>query len=188
VANTRSGRMCLATAIALTLASSVAVAQRTSAATATPMSAAARSATYDAVLDGMSCRQHTSGRMDCEFRVGRGLQFAVNGVGQEDVVITFVQADTAGDYTASVVPLHGCVVVKPIPSASQPATADSVATFAFVSPKTGKVYRTWATCLTATRPDTRADTKADARTETKAEAKADAKAEAKTPPIVKRPR
>jgi hypothetical protein len=71
----------------------------------------------------------------------------VAGVGQEDVAVVLLQADSNSEFVASVVPLHGCVVVKPV------RTADSAATFAFVSPKTGKVYRTWSACLSATRPD-----------------------------------
>jgi hypothetical protein len=163
VLNDRNGRMWIA--MALTLASTVG-AQRPGAAPVSTVSPTTRSAAYYALIDGMRCRQHASGRMDCEFRAGTGLRFTVNGVGQEDVVITVVQSDSAGDYTASVVPLHGCVVVKPIPSADKPPAADSVSTFAYVSPRTGKVYPTWATCLTATRPDARVETKVETKADT----------------------
>jgi hypothetical protein len=123
--------------------------------TASPASAPV-SVAYDALLDGMSCRQQRSGRMDCEFRAGAAVRFVISGVGQEDVSIAFVEADAKGEFVASMVPLHGCVVVKPTRTADATKAAgipasDSVLTFAFVSPRSGKVYRNWATCLNATR-------------------------------------
>jgi hypothetical protein len=132
-----------------------------------PVPARTATAAYDALLEGMACRQQKSGRMDCEFRVGSATRFVVAGVGQEDVTVSFVQADSAGEFVAGIVPLHGCIVVKP--SNTGEATrlaripvADSVTTFAFVSPKTGKVYRTWASCLSATKGESmRTDGRAD---------------------------
>lgn len=100
----------------------------------------ARNPTYDAVLEGMSCRQRQSGEMDCEYKVGRSLRFLIAGVGQPDVAISFFKADVDGDYYASFAVLHGCVVVKPTK-----VSADS-AMFAFVSPRDGKTYRNWPTC------------------------------------------
>ena len=116
------------------------------------------SAAFEALLDDMACRQQKSGRMDCEFRVGNGVRFVIAGVGQEDVMVSFIQADSGAAYIASMVPLHGCVVVKPLRAGDATRAAgipasDSVATFAFVSPRTGKVYRNWQTCLSATRGD-----------------------------------
>ena len=101
---------------------------------------------YDAVLQGMSCKQQTNGRMDCEYKVGRSLRFLVSGVGQQDVVINFFKVDAEDDYLASVAPLHGCVVVRPAG-----ARSDSAANVAFVSSQDGKVYRNWNTCLRTTK-------------------------------------
>ncbi|HEX7939533.1 MAG TPA: hypothetical protein VF483_11150 [Gemmatimonadaceae bacterium] len=143
-----------------------------------PAGAARPSAAFNALLEGMACKQQPSGRMDCDFHVG-GTRFVIAGVGQEDVAISFVQADTADPYRVSIAPLHGCVVVKPTNSAQATRTAglsegDSVATFAFVSPRTGKVYRSWQSCLSATRGDQRAaDAKADAGPDATPEAKSD---------------
>jgi hypothetical protein len=147
-------------AMAMAFASSPVASQSVGIAASSPARLPAPVATYDAVLDGMVCKQHKSGRMDCEYRVGRAVRFVVAGVGQEDVVVSFVQVDSAGDYSASIVPLHGCVVVKPTRA---PAPADSVATFAYVSPRTGKVYHTWATCLSATKGDARVDAKPEGK-------------------------
>jgi hypothetical protein len=101
---------------------------------------------YDAVLLGMSCRQQPSGRMDCEYRVGRSLRFLIAGVGQQDVIINFFKVDADDDYVASVAPLHGCVVVRPAS-----ARADTTGSAAFVSSQDGKVYRNWNTCLRTTK-------------------------------------
>lgn len=134
-----------------------------------PASRASESAAYKALIDGMVCRQQAGGRMDCEFHVGSALRFVIAGVGQEDVAVSFVQADSTGGYVASMVPLHGCVAVKPANTLDATRAAgilpgDSVATFAFVSPRTGKVYRAWSACLSATRGDAaRSDKETEAR-------------------------
>ena len=100
-----------------------------------------RNTTYDATIDGMSCRQQPSGRLDCEYRVGSSLRFVIAGVGQDDAAVTFFRVDSIGDYYAGYAALHGCVVIKPTRQAR-----DSVASFAFVSPRDGKVYRSWQNC------------------------------------------
>lgn len=94
----------------------------------------------------MACKQLTSGRLDCEYKVGRSLRFQIAGVGQVDAVVNFFQVDPEGDYVAGIAPLHGCVIVRPAKAAS-----DSTAGQAFVSPNDGKVYRNWNTCLKPTR-------------------------------------
>ena len=157
-----------------------------------PAGATRSSAAFDSLLAGMSCKQQKSGRMDCDFRAG-GTRFVIAGVGQQDVSVAFLQGDTASLYVVSVAPLHGCVVVKPTRAADATRAAglqpgDSVSTFAFVSPRTGKVYRTWQTCLSATRSDARAT---DDTAALKGDANADAKADSAKPtaprPTTKKP-
>ena len=109
-------------------------------------SAAAARNTYDAVVQGMSCRQQTSGRLDCEYKVGKSLWFLVAGVGQQDVMVNFFKVNADEDFVASISPLHGCVVVKP-----SGGRTDSTATLAFVSPVDGKIYRNWNTCASKKR-------------------------------------
>jgi hypothetical protein len=106
--------------------------------------------TYEAVVQGMSCRQQSSGRLDCEYKVGKSLRFHIAGVGQQDVMINFLKVDQDEDYIASVAPLHGCVVVRPAG-----ARADSTATLAFVSPVDGKIYKNWNTCASKKRESER---------------------------------
>jgi hypothetical protein len=107
---------------------------------------AAANKTYEAVIQGMSCKQQASGRMDCEYRVGKSLRFTIAGVGQSDVVINFFKVNVDDDFFASVAPLHGCVVVRPAA-----ARSDTISQLAFVSPQDGKIYRNWNTCATKRR-------------------------------------
>jgi hypothetical protein len=102
--------------------------------------------TYDAVVAGMSCKQQSSGQLDCDFRVGKSLRFTIAGVGLDDAAITFFKVDFDGDYFATVGVQHGCVVIKP----AKP-TRGSGLHYAFVSPRDGKVYRDWPTCSKATK-------------------------------------
>lgn len=90
----------------------------------------------------MSCRQQSSGRLDCEYKVGSALRFLITGVGQADAVVNFYHVDPQGGYMAGIAPLHGCVIVRPTQT-----SPDSTASVAFVSPHDGKVYRNWNTCL-----------------------------------------
>jgi hypothetical protein len=104
--------------------------------------------TYDAVVKGMSCRQRQSGEMDCEYQVGKSLRFMIAGVSQPDAAVMFYKVDGDDEYTAGVIALHGCVVIKP----AKATGADSVSRFAFVSPRDGKAYRDWQSCFKTTKP------------------------------------
>lgn len=104
-----------------------------------------RPSTHDAIVAGMACKQNSFGSLECEYRVGRSLYFAVIGVGDKDAAITFYASSFDGDYYASVGVLHGCVVVKPGKEIQGPSVLD----FAFVSPRNGKVYSDWQSCRDA---------------------------------------
>lgn len=96
--------------------------------------------TYDDVVRGMTCKQNSVGDMECEYRVGRSLHFIIAGVGEEDAGISFHSSSFEGDYYASFGILHGCVIVKP------GKTQNRIFDMAFVSPRTGKVFRDWESC------------------------------------------
>lgn len=96
-----------------------------------------------AVVRGMSCKQSAiSGQLECEYRVGTGLHFAIAGVGHADAAVTFYKVDWDADYyaTVGVGRGHQCVVVK----ATSHAAAG--ASMAFVSPRTGRVFGDWKAC------------------------------------------
>ena len=102
--------------------------------------------TYDIVVSGMKCQQNSLGDMECNYRVGRSLHFGIVGVGQKDPqAIYFYEASMKGDYFAVLGLTHGCVVVRPglaLPEWQR-------LSLAFVSPKNGRVYRTWESCAEA---------------------------------------
>lgn len=97
--------------------------------------------TYDAVVAGMTCRQQTNGRLDCHYVIGESLQIRITGVGQEDAVVNFQKVDSTAGYVAGFAALHGCVMIRPAK-----ARPDSLVALAFVSPRDGRVYRTWQHC------------------------------------------
>lgn len=100
--------------------------------------------TYDDVVAGMRCTQNEGGNLECDYRVGRSLHFAIVAPGTPDGSIYFYSASFEGDYFAvvSISPGHGCVVVRPGKSADKGRQLD----LAFVSPRSGKAYRTWQEC------------------------------------------
>ena len=108
--------------------------------------------TYEAVVKGMNCKQQQTSlsvtQLDCEYRVGRSLEFVIAGVGEREAAITVVRSSGyEADYYASIGVAHGCVIVKPGTLAREAAFRRGMdADMAFVSPKTGKVYKDWQAC------------------------------------------
>lgn len=96
-----------------------------------------------AVARGTSCkRSEGSAQLDCEYHVGKGLYFAIAGVGRDDAAITFFKVDWDADYyaTVGVGRGHQCVIVKAGAKTRFPLA------MAFVSPRSGKVLDNWQSC------------------------------------------
>lgn len=92
--------------------------------------------TYDVVLAGKTCEKDNLEQLNCSYKAGKDFHVEIAGVGQEDTGIIFLKSDQKGDYYGIYGLLHGCVIVNG-KSFSDPA---------FISPKNGKVYRSWASC------------------------------------------
>lgn len=75
--------------------------------------------------------------------MGKDLHFAIAGVGEADGTVTFYKVNKDGDFYASFGLQHQCVIVK---TGAKPPKGVSPLALAFVSPKNGKVYRTWDEC------------------------------------------
>ena len=103
---------------------------------------------YDAVVAGMSCKQAMNGPMHCVYKVGQGLEFSITAVGAEDAGISFLRSNIAADFYARFGVQHGCVIVAAGESAPTWA-ADPGKDFACVSPRNGRVYRSWQQCKAA---------------------------------------
>jgi hypothetical protein len=106
---------------------------------------------YGLVTSGMRCSQGgagaaTANQMVCQYSVGDGLQFSIISVGADDAGIEFDRVLPNSPYRAAMSMKHGCVIVEP----RTEKNATSLPQFAFVSPRTGKVYHTWQDCASGT--------------------------------------
>jgi hypothetical protein len=111
--------------------------------------------TYHLVLSGKTCKtwHQTS---SCEYSVGTGLKFSIDGIGQPDTGITFMKSSFDGDFYATYELLHGCIVIKRGPKGVESGAIDGPGSFndyAFVSPRSGNVYKSWQQCKTALSGD-----------------------------------
>jgi hypothetical protein len=101
--------------------------------------------TYEDVVAGMKCSENSLGDKECDYRVGQSLHFGIVAPGKPDGSIYFYSASFEGDYFAVVGLGHGCVVVRPGLKSSKARQSS----LAFVSPQSGKVYRTYEECRDA---------------------------------------
>ena len=114
--------------------------------------ASADRSTYEIVVAGKICAEGSTQAIECEYKVGRDLEFAIAGIGQPHTGVTFTRSSFDGDFYASFGILHGCVIVK---RGKKGVTSREVSgpgsdfDYAFVSPKNGKVYRLWEECRSA---------------------------------------
>jgi len=107
-------------------------------------SAMSASSVYELVLKGASCeRQNSKQRVDCDYIVGKDFKVSIADVGTSNAGIHFVRSSFEGDFYGSVGAVHGCVVVNRGKRAMKDSTFPDVA---FISPKSGKVYKDWGDC------------------------------------------
>ena len=104
--------------------------------------------TYNLVVKGKSCVEGQSQQLECTYQVGKDLNIAISGIGQPDTSITFMKSDFDGDFYATYGQRHGCIIIK---RGSKGVTskgygAGSFFDYAFISPKNGKIYKSWEEC------------------------------------------
>ncbi len=95
--------------------------------------------TYSAIVAGRDCEERSSHDMDCTFRVGRDLELWINGIGQNDTEISFVNSRSEGDYYGLYDMRRRCVVVKP----GRDSRHHDVA---YISPADGRPYTSARDC------------------------------------------
>jgi hypothetical protein len=105
--------------------------------------AQAETSVYDLTLKGKQCQEDSRQVLEREYRIGKTLHIAITGIGQTDTAITFLKSDVNGDFYAAIGMRHGCVIVKRNPDLFNLANALE---FAFISPHSGKIYKTWQEC------------------------------------------
>jgi hypothetical protein len=113
---------------------------------AAPAVADAPVSLYDLVLKSKKCHaqaEEFGGDIECNYRIGKDLHIAIVAVGEELASVKFFRSSFDGDFYGSIGMMHGCVIVQPGKAAPPPV--DRLG-FAFISPKNGKVYRTWEAC------------------------------------------
>lgn len=97
---------------------------------------------FEAAVRGAACRQNDNGSLNCTYTVGRDLEFSLAAAGEADAGISFLRSSIKGDYYARFGVLHGCIIVAQGEATTQPAPID----YAYVSPKNGRVYKSWQEC------------------------------------------
>ena len=99
--------------------------------------ALASETTYDVLVAGKYCQESRDQSLSCSYKAGKSLFIEIAGIGSPDTGVAFMKSDYHGDYYAKYGVLHGCIIVN--------RTSD-FNSFAFISPKNGKIYKTWPEC------------------------------------------
>ena len=102
--------------------------------------------TYDLTVKGKLCQDSSTQTIECSYTIGKSLHITISGLGQPDTGVAFMKSDFDGDFYATFGLGHGCVIVKPGKNRAVPGYFPS---FAFISPKNGKVYKDWKECQAA---------------------------------------
>jgi hypothetical protein len=103
----------------------------------------AASSTYELTVKGKTCQESHGQLIECDYKIGKSLHISIAGLGQPDTGVSFMRSDFNGDFYATFGVLHGCVIIKP---GKKNIAAGFLPTFAFISPKNGKVYEGWQEC------------------------------------------
>jgi hypothetical protein len=99
--------------------------------------ALASDSTYDTVLAGKKCQEDKSQNLSCSYSVGKSLSIEILDIGLPDSSVRFNKSDFDGDFYGAYGMLHGCIIIK---------NKKEIFSLAFVSPRNGKIYRTWQEC------------------------------------------
>ena len=100
---------------------------------------------FELTVRDASCKQNLQGNLICNYKVGNDLEFSITAAGETDTGISFIRSNIKGDFYARFGIMHGCIIISQGEVAAQAAPVDH----AFVSPKNGRVYRTWQECQSA---------------------------------------
>lgn len=98
---------------------------------------------FEATVSGAKCAPASNGVLSCHYKIGTGLELSIAAIGQIDTGIGFMNSNIDADYYARFGVQHGCVIVMYGKKGMERAkTMD----FAFISPRTGRVYKDWQEC------------------------------------------
>jgi hypothetical protein len=101
----------------------------------------AENSAYEDTLSGKRCKE-TNQQINCIYKVGKDLEFSIDGIGLPDTGITISHSKgVEGDYYPTFGLRHGCIIVK-----HGKVSSLFGMDYAFVSPRNGKVYKKWEDC------------------------------------------
>jgi hypothetical protein len=103
---------------------------------------------FQAATTGARCTQNAQGSRSCRYEIGSSLVISIAAVGESDAGVSFLKSDFNGDFYARMAVQHRCVIVSGGTKAPE-ATKALDGYLAFISPRTGLVYRTWESCEAA---------------------------------------
>jgi hypothetical protein len=96
--------------------------------------------TYEKIAKGKSCNAGFNQKIDCNYKIGESFWLQIIGVGEPEATVVFMKSDYQGAYYAKIGKMHGCVIVQPNFKSGE------VLDVAFISPKTGKIYKAVEDC------------------------------------------
>lgn len=96
--------------------------------------------TYENTVKGKKCSEKQNQQIECDYKIGNDLNITISGIGQTDTGITFMKSNYDGDFYATYALLHSCIIIKP------GKKIEKFMDYAFISPRTGKVFKTWQSC------------------------------------------
>ena len=96
---------------------------------------------FNLAVTGTACKAVSDGSLFCKYQVGKDLEFSITSVGNTNAGISFLRSNFDGDYFARFGLMHGCIIVaRGMAAPERGSPADD---YVFVSPKTGKIYKSW---------------------------------------------
>ncbi len=95
---------------------------------------------FEKLAKGKTSNASSSQKIDCSYRIGNSLWIEIVGVGEDDVGVAFMKSDYKGEYYAKIGKMHNCVIVNAGLKSSE------ILDYAFISPKTGKIYKSVEGC------------------------------------------
>ena len=113
-----------------------------------PLTSWAEDTIFLRTLAGKQCSQSLNQHIECAYTIGNDLKFVIGPIGDDHNSVTFLRSSFSGDYYASFGMLHGCVIVKAGRKTIE-ANKRALGQYAFISPRTGKVYNDWVECKAA---------------------------------------
>ncbi len=96
--------------------------------------------TFEKLVKGKTCNTSSSQKIDCDYKIGDSFWIQIIGIGEDDVGVAIMKSDYKGEYFAKVGRMHNCVIVN------TGLKATGILDYAFISPKTGKIYKSVEGC------------------------------------------